>query len=103
MAHKLSELVSMLRSKNAGPFMVGIDIFFDDREKFQMVKSSGVITKDLIARLYKQSPEDVEIYYHDLAMGIKVSFPKNIPTGFPGTRDVDGNQFYVPLRDLEIP
>jgi hypothetical protein len=103
MRYKLHKLVKLLRSKNADLCRISIDIFFDNWEKYKIVKNSGVITEDLIANLYKCPTEDVEIYYYDHVMGIKVSFPKNIPTGYPGTRDVDGNQFYVLLRDIEIP
>ena len=103
MRYKLSQLACLLRSKNADLAMITLDIFFNSSEKYEMVKNSGVITKDLIANLYRRPNEDVEIYWYDKVMGVKISFTKNIPTGYPGTRDVDGNQFYVLLRDIEIP
>ncbi|MFX1589594.1 MAG: DUF4387 family protein [Promethearchaeota archaeon] len=48
----LVDLAKVIRSKNAGPFMTTIDIFFDERENYEKVK------KNLIFR-YKKRKEDV--------------------------------------------
>ena len=101
MAYKLYELVKILRSRNAGLCTMTVDIFFDDWNKYQLVKKA--ITKDLMAKIYKKPVKDIEIHTWDEVMGIKVTIPRSIPKGYPGTRDIDGTQFYIPLRVIEIP
>ena len=44
-------LASVIRSKNAGPFEVTFDIIFKDKETYEKVKKTKVITKELIAKL----------------------------------------------------
>ena len=48
----LREIAKVVRSKNAGPFEITLDIIFKSREDFDAVKKSGVITKELISELY---------------------------------------------------
>jgi hypothetical protein len=38
---KLKDLATVIRSKNASPFVLTIDIFFDDDEKYNLVKKSN--------------------------------------------------------------
>ncbi len=103
---KLHELATVLRSKSAGPFMNTIDIFFDTDEPYRRVKDSGILTKDLIARLYHISPEEVlGIFFVDKARGIKITVPKpyGVASGDPDCRDIYGALYYIPLLDVEIP
>ena len=48
---KLKELVKKIRSKNAGPFLLTIDIFCSNKKNFQMVVEN--VTKIEISTLYK--------------------------------------------------
>lgn len=100
MQHKLYELAKILRSRNAGLERVTVDIFFDDYKKYQIAKKA--ITKSIVAKIYKKPVEHIDIHSWDETMGIKVTLPRDIPKGYPGTRDKDGTQFYIPLRDLEV-
>ena len=45
----LRDIAKVVRSKNAGPFEITLDIIFKSREDFDAVKKSGVITKELIS------------------------------------------------------
>jgi hypothetical protein len=104
MIMRLAEIASIIRSKNASPFILTIDIFFDNKENYEKVKNSGVLTKRRIADLYK-IPEDyvLGIYYVDLVMGIKISILKPVLSDEIDYSDVYGCQQHVPLLDLEIP
>lgn len=103
---KLHELARVLRSKSAGPFKLTFDIFFDADEPYKRVKESGVLTKELIARLYNISTEEVEgIYFVDGARGIKITIPKPLgeATGDTHCRDIYGAQQYIPLLNIQVP
>jgi hypothetical protein len=53
---KLAELASLVRSKNAGSFVLTFHVLFDDRDKYMRVKRSGVLNPESFAALYRCSP-----------------------------------------------
>jgi hypothetical protein len=59
---KLGELARLIRSKNAGPFVLTIDVMFDKEEDFERVRRSGVLTADTIAKIYRLPVEDVQFF-----------------------------------------
>ena len=101
---KLTDLARVLRSKNSGPFELTIDIIFDDAEKYELVKESGVIDRDLVCKLYGISPEEVyHLVFFDPALAIKITIKRPIESGGIGDTDVYGAQQHAPLFDVSIP
>ena len=100
---KLWEVTKLVRSKNAGPFMLTFDIMFDDRETYERVRDSGVLNKELVARIYKQKEEDALFFNVDNALAIKFSIPRPTFSGDLDDSDVYGGQQYAPLLDIEVP
>lgn len=100
---KLEDLAKVLRSKNAGPFHLTLDVMFDDSKVYNRVKASGLIDKRHIAELYRlDSADQVEIIEHDLTKTIKVTIPRLTSSGSPNDSDVLGCQQHAPLLDLEM-
>ncbi len=99
---KLAELAKLIRSKNAGPFELTIDIMFNDVEKYERVKQSGAVNQDVIAAAYGVAPEVVQFFHSDNALAIKASIPRPIIQGDIGDNDGHGGQQYAPLMDIEI-
>lgn len=99
---ELGELARLIRSKNAGPFVLTFDIMFDDRASYERVVRSGALTKDVIARLYQVPEEEVLLFDHDAALAIKISIPRPYIQGAIGDGDMMGGQQYGPLVQLEI-
>uniref|UniRef100_UPI00234E240B DUF4387 family protein n=1 Tax=Escherichia coli TaxID=562 RepID=UPI00234E240B len=52
MKQSIVSLAQVIRSKNAGPYELVLDILFKTKENYERVKSSGQLTPELIARLY---------------------------------------------------
>jgi hypothetical protein len=101
---RLYDLAKVLRSKNAGPFELTLDIMFDDDEKYETVKRSGVITRDLVCRLYRVPPEDVyHVVFFDAARAVKITIRRPVDSGSIGDTDVYGAQQHAPLIDVRIP
>lgn len=101
---RLVDLAKMLRSKNSGPFLITLDVLFDKEENYRRVKESGVINEKNICRLYHLSPEDlVCIVFFDHALGIKITYNRETPSGTCFDRDVYGAQQHAPLMGLMIP
>ena len=100
---KLWEVTKLVRSKNAGPFVLTFDIMFDDAEVYEQVRDSGVLNKKLVAEMYQQNEEDVLFFNCDNALAIKFSIPRLIASGDLGDSDCFGGQQYAPLLEIEVP
>ena len=99
----IGELAVLVRSKNAGPFWLTIDIMFDDAAKYRRVRDHEVITRAGIAQLFRREPADIIVVNHDAALAIKVSFPRPQSSGSKYDSDVYGGQQYAPLLSLPVP
>ena len=79
----LGDLAKLVRSKNAGPFWLTIDIMFDDAEAYRRARDSEIVNRAAIARLYNRNPAAAAIIVvnHDTALAIKVSFPRPQSSG----------------------
>ncbi len=99
---KLYELAKLVRAKNAGPFVLTIDILFENDENYERVKSSKVLTPALISKLYGVQESLVEYYESPKARALKISFPRLHAVGDPEDTDIFGGQFHSPLVDIEI-
>ncbi len=99
----LGDLATLIRSKNAGPFILTFDIMFDDEAAYRRVIGAGVITKEAFARLYSVAVDDITLVHHDAARAIKISMPRPIFQCALADSDTYGGQQYGPLVELEIP
>ena len=99
----IGDLAVLVRSKNAGPFWLTIDIMFDDAEKYRRVRDSALVDRALVARLFRRAPADIIVVNHDAALAIKVSFPRPQSSGSKYDSDVYGGQQYAPLLTLAVP
>jgi hypothetical protein len=100
----LGDLVTIVRSKNAGPFRITLDMLFKDEATYRHVKASGVINPELIARLYGIRPDQVTTFVEfDPGRAIKATFVRPLSSGSVGDGDVYGAQQHAPLLDIRIP
>lgn len=95
-------LAKLVRSKNAGPFTITIDIMFDDPAAYERVRASQVISAQRVAELYRVDAAQVFYTEHDAALALKISIPRRHASGSIGDTDVFGGQFHGPLVDLLI-
>ena len=100
---RIRDIAVACRSKNASPFLLTLDVVFPDRETFEKVRASGVITKELISRLYSVSVDDVLLVEFPPANAIKATIPRLHGSGDVEDTDVYGAQQHAPLMDVEVP
>ena len=95
----LSTTAKALRSKNAGPFWVTIDIFLPSDAVFKTV-SKSLSTESVAAVLQLKADQ---VYRYDLAeiAVIKFSFPRHVVQGHRFDRDMHGAQYALLLSDIE--
>lgn len=100
----LSELVTFLFSKNAGPYLITFDILFKDKKTYDAARASGVFTRETFARLYKIAPKRIiSVYEYDAANMIKFTMIREISSSDFGDSSVFGSQQWAPLLDLPVP
>lgn len=99
----LGELAKLIRSKNAGPWMMTIDIMLPDADVFDMVLRSGALVPEKIGPMLGIDSESIELYEYAPAYTVKISFPRKLPNGHPHDTDIFGGQQFAPLVKLQIP
>lgn len=94
----LKDIANVIRSKNAGPFELTLDMLLKDQEMFEKLRKADVINKKVIAGLYQIPESDViSIVYFPNAKAIKATIVRPLPSGALGERDVYGAQQHAPL------
>jgi hypothetical protein len=99
---KVRELARYVRSKNAGPFWVTIEIFCDNKEFYEKIKKSDNITEKKIAELYHADQKMVKKFCIDNIMVIKFSYPRPMPSGHKYENDMHSGQQYLFLDNVEV-
>jgi uncharacterized protein DUF4387 len=100
---RLEDIAKVIRSKNAGPFCLTLDVLFGDAASYTRVLEAGVITREKMAALYRQPVQNVEVYLHEAALAMKVSIVRAVPAGSVHDTDLYGAQQHVLLYPIEIP
>ena len=96
----LTTVFRLIRSKDAGPFMLTTDLFCHDADAYERVVSSGLLTPDAFAGLYGVDPAEVEVHLVAAINAIKVSFPRPVASGELADSDITGGQQYGALVEL---
>jgi hypothetical protein len=90
----------LIRSKDAGPFMLTLDLFFADADVHQAFRDSGALEPAVIAQLYRVDAAEVDVYDMNEISAMKISFPRPIPSGEFGDADITGGQQYAVLVEF---
>ena len=94
----MKDIANVIRSKNAGPFELTLDVLLKDQEMFEKLRKADIINKTVIAGLYQIPESDViSIVYFPNAKAIKATIVRPLPSGALGERDVYGAQQHAPL------
>jgi hypothetical protein len=99
---QLVDLAGILRTKNAGPLTLTIDLLFPDTETYERVVNSGAINASSISEMYDVDKDDVLIVEYGIVNAIKVAFPRKRVSGDIADNDVYGCQQHGPIASLEI-
>lgn len=97
---KLGDIAEKVRSKNAGPFWLTLDIFCGTTEAFLTVAAS--LSTERVAKLYGQPVQNVKRFeIEDLAV-LKFSMPRPVIQGSLEDRDMHASQWAWILAEMEI-
>jgi len=98
----LSNIAQVIRSKNAGPRRLTLDLMFASDSDYQRVAQSPALGREKIAELYGVAAEAVTVIPYPVGRAIKIVLARPIMAGDPGDRDVYGAQQHAPLLEVEI-
>lgn len=99
----LVRLARVIRSKNAGPYELTLDVIFRTRHGYEQAKAAKAFTKSAVARLYGVKAADVlSIIWFEPSYAVKITMRRWQPSGGPGERDVYGAQQHAPLLGISI-
>ncbi len=100
---KLVDLARVIRSKNAGPYELTLDMIFKNNEIYSKVKENKLINAEKIAEIYKIDKDLIKgIVYFDPAYAVKVTMKRELASGAYGDSDIYGAQQHAPLLKLEF-
>jgi hypothetical protein len=99
---RLKDVATVIRSKNAGPYIFTFDILFPDKQSFDRMIAAGKLDRSAIAKAYNISPNELIAFeYYEFAKALKFSMRRAVPSGSTGDSDVYGAQQHAPLLDLD--
>ena len=99
---RLSDVCRYVRSKNAGPFWVTFDLFFDTAASYQQYADDPAIGAEAVAKIYGVEPSQVRRFAIDSLNVVKLSLPRTTPQGGALERDMHSGQQYVRLLDIAL-
>jgi hypothetical protein len=103
MPETLQDLALEVRSKNAGPFWVTMELFMRDEAGYRTAADEEFLNENVIAELYGVPADGVRIFRIPALDVVKISFPRPIPQGGLRDRDIHAGQHHVPLALLALP
>ena len=97
---KLADIATKVRSKNAGPFWLTLDIFCDTPETFARVCKR--LTSKRVAAAFRMDAEELKRFEIADLNVLKLSLPRPHVQGTRGDRDMHGASFANLLADMDI-
>ncbi len=100
----LTDVAAVIRSKNAGPYELTLDIMFKEEKHYLFLKEINFFTRELFAELYGVDVEKIlKVVYFDPACAVKCTMVRPLVSGRSGDSDVYGAQQHAPLLFLKVP
>lgn len=102
-APTIADLALEVRSKNAGPFWVTMELFMRDADGYRAVADETFVNERVIADLYRIDEDTIQLFRIPSLNVVKISFPRPVSQGSLRDRDMHAGQHHVPLAGLRVP
>ncbi|MEM6887465.1 MAG: DUF4387 family protein [Pseudomonadota bacterium] len=97
---ELRRLVEKVRSKNAGPFWLTIDIFCGTPQAYTRV--SGTLSSAQVAEVFDVSPDRLNRFDIEELSVVKFSLPRPAVQGSAADRDMHGASWAALVGEIDI-
>ena len=91
-----------IRSKNAGPTLLTLDIILPTEQLFAKAVDAIPKLRVHVSERYGKPLQDVRIFPHPPSLAIKVTIPRDRISGVVGDSHVYGAQQHAPLLEFEL-
>ncbi len=99
-ARTLVDLAQVIRSKNAGPTQLTIDVFLRDADAYATCAASPAMGCAAVALRYGLQADQVQRHLLEPIHAIKYVMPRTLVAGSPGDGDVYGAQQHGPMLEI---
>ena len=99
---RLDSIANVIRSKNAGPCLLTLDVMLPDQATFAYVAARIDQLRRQVATRYGCSENAVAVLPFAPALAVKITLPRDVISGDIGDRDVYGAQQHAPLMDIDL-
>ena len=96
----LGSLVEKVRSKNAGPFIITVDIFCKREEIYQKITKN--LTKKFLCDYLNIEERSIQLFFVDNLRVVKISIDRIFIQGSRFDRDMHGAQLANLISELMI-
>jgi hypothetical protein len=96
----LKDVARVIRSKNAGPTKLTLDVLFDDEAGFR--RGVAALDANEVARAFGRDIGAVTVTAYLPAFALKIVMDRPQVAGAPGDRDIYGAQQHGPLLDVMV-
>ena len=96
----LGSLVEKVRSKNAGPFIITIDIFCKKEESYQKISKN--LTEKFLCHYLNIEERSIQLFFVDNLRVVKISIDRTFIQGSRFDRDMHGAQLANLISELMI-
>ena len=97
---KMGDIVEKVRSKNAGPFWMTVDVFCGSPDAFSRVVALPTAS---VAALFQTEQQSIRRFDIPSLNVVKFSFPRPQVQGSIQDRDMHGAAFGALLAEMEVP
>ncbi len=99
----IGDVARIVTSKNAGPYRLTVDVFFNDAASYARVRDSKTVTAERIAGLYGLTPQQVRVIrFSDAALGVKITLDQRVAADDFRSGDTYGAQQHMPIVNLTL-
>lgn len=96
----LTDLALVIRSKNARPTQLTIDVFLRDADAYAVCAESPALSCAAVALRYGLQFDQVQRHLLQDILAIKYVMPRTVVAGSPGDGDVYGAQQHGPMLEI---
>jgi hypothetical protein len=100
---RLCDVAKLIRSKNAGPFLITFDVIFNNVEDYKKFVKGKYLTREKISELYNVKVDEIrEFTEYENGNAVKFTLRRPVSSGDIGDTDVYGAQQHAPLLFIEV-
>lgn len=97
---EIGAVARKVRSKNAGPFWLTIDIFCGDNEAYDRIVEG--LSTERVAQALQADPSTLKRFDIEALHVIKISLPRPVIQGHRTDRDMHGAAWAALIAEMEI-